>query len=190
MRGRRTPLVQVLVAVLAATVTGACFVGPSADVEPSSGPTLAAVDPVGGDPPQLTAAVEVELGTAVAVFGLGCRPQSPHHRCSAEGDKTYTLTGGLPAATVTGVWMQLDAGHGRWTVKVRLAPDDRRAAALVAERTREAGGLVVVLDAHSGAVLQAVSASDIRGALITRRDLHRLTAESVVTAFVGAAQPG
>ena len=187
VRGRRTPLVQVLVAVLAAAITAACDLGPSADVEPSPAPTLVAVDPVGGEPPQLAAAVEVELGTAVAVFGLGCRPQSPHQRCSADGDKTYTRTGGLRAARVTGVWMQLDTGRGRWAVNVRLAPGDRRTAALVAERALEVGGLVVVLDAHSGDVLQAVPATDVHGALINRPDLHRLAAESAVDAFVEAA---
>ena len=190
MRGRRATLVQVLVAVLAATVTGACDFGPSADVEPSSGPTLVAVDPEGGDPPELTEAVEVELGTAVAVFGLGCRPQSHHQRCSADGDKTYTLTGKLLAATVTAAWMQLDSGRGRWTVNLRLAPDAVATAVLIAGRSREEGGLVVVLDAHNGDVLQAVSPSDVHGAHIIRRDLHRLTAESVVTAFVGAAESG
>src|SRR5687768_6672599 len=97
MRGRRTTLVRVLVAVLAATIaatiTGACDFGTSADVEPSQGPTLVAVDDGEGDPPELTAAVDVELATAVAVLGLGCRPQSPDQRCSADGEKTYTLTG-------------------------------------------------------------------------------------------------
>ena len=173
--------------MLAAAITGACDLAPSADVEPSPDPTLVAADPVGGEPPQLTAAVDVELATAVAVFGLGCRPQSPHHRCSADGDKTYTLTGGLRAATVTGVWMQLDTTRGRWTVNVRLAPGDRRTAARVAERARDVGGLVVVLDAHSGDVLQAVPADAVDGALIARRDLHRPAAESVVNAFVAAA---
>ncbi len=44
-----------------------------------------------------------------------------------------------------------------------------------------------MLDAHSGDVLQAVPAADVNGALITRRDLHRPAAESVVSAFVEAA---
>jgi hypothetical protein len=189
MRGRRTTLVPVVLAVLAATITSACNLGRQTDRDTAPGPTLVAVDPVGdGDPPEVIEAVEVEVGTAVAVFGRGCRPQSPHQRCSADGTKTYTLTGRLRPATVTGVWMQLDTGHGRWTVVVRLAGDDLRTAALVAERTREEGGLVVVLDARTGDVLQGVSPRDIRGTRITRRDLHRLSAENVVNAFAGATE--
>jgi hypothetical protein len=46
----------------------------------------------------------------------------------------------------------------------------------------------VVLDAHLGDVLHAVSPDDAGGDRITRSDLHRLTAESVVSSFVAAAE--
>jgi hypothetical protein len=187
MRGRRTALGQVLVAVLAAAALGACDVGPSTDLDPSPGPTLAAVDPVGGgDPPELTEAVAVELTTAVAVFGLGCRPRSPHQRCSADGRKTYTLKGEVRAATVTAAWMELGSGGGRWTLNVRLAAGDSRALSLVAARATAQGGLVVVLDAHSGDVLHAVAPHDVLGVRITRSDLLKQDANAIVGAFVTA----
>ena len=189
MRGRRTALGRALVAVLAATALGACDAGPSADRGPSPGPTLVAVDEVGGgDPPELTEELRVELGTAVAVFGLGCRPQSPRQRCSADGQKTYTMQGRLRPATVTAAWLQLDTGDGRWVVQVRLAADDRVAAAHAAQRARDLGGLVVFLDTHTGDVLHAVSPNDVRGDRITRSATHRLTAESVVSSFVAAVE--
>ena len=125
----------------------------------------------------------------MAVFGLGCRPQSASQRCSAGGEKTYTMRGILRPATVTAAWMQLDTGGGRWVVQVRLDADDRVAAARTARRARDLGGLVVVLDTHTGDVLHAVSPNDVRGGRITRSDLHRLTAESVArTRFVAAAR--
>jgi hypothetical protein len=124
----------------------------------------------------------------VAVFGLGCRPQSRRQRCSADGQKTYTMQGSLRPATVTAAWMQLDTGGGRWDVQLRLAADDRLAAARTARRARDLGGLVVVLDTHTGDVLHAVSPNDVRGERITRSDLQRLTAESVVTSFVAAVE--
>ena len=98
------------------------------------------------------------------------------------------MTGSLRPATVTAAWMELDAGGGRWVVQVRLSAEDRVAAARTARRARDRGGLVVVLDAHSGDVLQAVSPNDVRGGRITRNDLHRLTAESVVSSFVAAVE--
>jgi hypothetical protein len=187
VRDRRTRLVQVLVAVLAATVTGACDLGPSADIEPSPGPTLVAVDPVGGDPPELTEALEVELGTAVAVFGRGCRAQSPHQRCSADGTKTYSLKGGLQTVTAAGVWMQLDTGRPQWTVRVRFGSGDEAVVGRVAARTEAAGGFVVVLDAHSGDVLQAVAPTVVRNGRIVVPGLPRPGAEHVVNTYVTAA---
>jgi hypothetical protein len=187
VRGRRTTLVEVLVAVLAAGLTGACTFGTTAGPEPTDGPTLVAVEAEGeGNPPELTQRLEVELGTAVAVFGLGCRPQSDRQRCSTDGEKTYTLTGSLLPATMTAAWMQLDAGDGRWAVHVRIAGEDEGAAARTSRRAQQRGGLVVILDAASGDVLQAVSPNDVRGTRITRYDLHRLTARGVVAAFVDA----
>ncbi|MBF4768423.1 hypothetical protein ISU10_11660 [Nocardioides agariphilus] len=190
MRGRRTALVQVLVTVLAAGALGGCDFGGGPDQEPTSGPTLVADDAGGGNPPELTGRVAVELGTAVAVFGLGCRPQSARQRCSVDGQKTYTLTGRLRPATVTAAWMQLDTGGGRWVVHVRFASHDHWSAAKTADRARDKGGLVVVLDAHTGDVLQAVSPNDVSGAQIARNDLHRLTAESMVGSFAHAAEAG
>jgi hypothetical protein len=187
MRGRRTTLVQVLVAVLATAVTGACDVGPSADLEPSQGPTLVAVDPVGGDPPELTEALEVDVGTAVAVFGRGCRPQSPHHRCSPDGSKTYTLKGGLRTVTAAGVWMQLDAGGSQWTVLTRFGSGDDAVMGEVAARAEAADGLVVVLDAHSGDVLQAVAPTGVRGGRLVVQGLQKPGAEKVVNTYVTAA---
>ena len=185
--GRRTGPGRVLAAVLAAAALSACDAGPSTDLNPSSGPTLVAVDPVdGGDPPKLTEAVAVELATAVAVFGLGCRPQSPHQRCSADGRKTYTLEGGLRAATVTTAWMELGSGGGRWTLNVRLAPDDLPALSLVTRRATAQRGLVVVLDAHSGDVLHAVAPQEVTGVRITRSDLQKRDADAIVGAFVTA----
>ena len=84
--------------------------------------------------------------------------------------------------------MQLDTGGGRWVVQVRLGADDRVAAARTARRARDLGGLVVVLDTHTGDVLHAVSPHDVRGERIMRSDLQRLTAESVVTSFVAAVE--
>ena len=176
--------------VLAVGVCGACDLGSPGEPAPSAGPTLVADDSAGGRPPELTDEVEVELGTAVAVFGLGCRPQSVRQRCSADGEKTYTLTGALRPATVTAAWMQLDTGGGRWVVHLRLATGDREGALRTARRAADRGGLVVVLDAHSGDVLQAVSPNDVTGARIARNDLHRLSAESVVSSFVDAAEEG
>jgi hypothetical protein len=187
MRGRRTALVEVLVVVLAAGLAGACSFGSARSPEPTSGPTLVAVEPEGGGGlPELAGKVDVELGTAVAVFGLGCRPQSIRQRCSTDGEKTYTLTGALRPATVTAAWMQLDTGGGRWTVNLRLGVGDQTAATRTSRRAEARGGLVVILDAQSGDVLQAVSPNDVRDTRITRNDLHRLTAEGVVAAFVDA----
>ena len=176
-------------AVLAAGLTGACTSGTAGTPEPTAAPTLMAVEPEGGNgPPELEHPVEVELGTAVAVFGLGCRPQSNRQRCSTDGEKTYTLTGALRRATVTAAWMQLDSRGGRWTVQLRLAAGDVDATARTAQRARNKGGLVVVLDAHSGDVLHAVSPNDLRGTRIVRDDLHRLSAESILAAFVSAGR--
>ena len=188
MRGRRTALLQALVTALAVGVCSACDFGTPADSQPSAGPTLVADETASGDPPELTEELEVELGTAVAVFGLGCRPQSASQRCSAGGEKTYTMRGSLRPATVTAAWMQLDTGGGRWVVQVRLDADGRVAAARTAQRARDLGGLVVVLDTHTGDVLHAVSPNDVGGGRITRSDLHRLTAESVVSSFVAAVE--
>ena len=187
MRGRRMALVQAFVTVLAVGVLVACDFGTPDDPEPSAGPTLVADDAAGGNPPELTGELPVELGTAVAVTGLGCRPQSARQRCSADGDKTYTLTGTVRPATVTAAWMQLGTGGWKWVVRVRLSVDDRQAAARTARHAQDRGGLVVILDARSGDVLHAVSPNDVDGARITRYDLNRATAESVVTSFVRAA---
>ncbi len=189
MRGRRTTAVQAVGAALGVLVLGgvsACDIGGAGDSEPAAEVTLAA-DDGGGRPPELTRRLGVELGTAVAVFGLGCRPQSDRQRCSADGEKTYTLTGRLRPATVVAAWMQLDTGGGRWVVHVRLSAADHESTASTTRRARARGGLVVVLDARSGDVLQAVSPNDVHGSLIARNDLHRLSAESVVRAFVVAA---
>ena len=187
MRGRRTTIVQVLVAVLAAAVTGACDLGPTGDMERSPGPALVAVDPVGGDPPELTESLAVELGTAVTVFGRGCRAMSPDQRCSVDGTKTYTLKGTLETATAAGVWMQLDAGSAQWAVRVRFGSGDEAVVGRVAARTAAAGGFVVVLDAHSGDVLQAVAPTGVRNGRIVVHDLNKPGAEHVVNTYVTAA---
>ena len=122
-----------LVAVLAAGVRGACDFGTPTE---SSRRRTRRLSPMTRwrRPAGAHRGLEVELATAVAVFGLGCRPQSPRQRCSADGEKTYTMRGSLRPATVTAAWMQLDTGGGRWVVQVRLDADDRVAAARTARR--------------------------------------------------------
>jgi hypothetical protein len=187
MRGRRTTLVQVLVAVLATAVTGACDIGPAADIEPSPGPTLVAVDPVGGDPPELRRELAVELGTAVAVYSRGCRPRTVMQRCSPNGTQTYTLASRLHEATVVGAWMQVDTGEGQWAVRIRLRTGDARAVAAVSRQTDREGGLTVVIDAGSGDVLVAIPSPGFQGSTITRRDLQKPAAQAVIHDFVTAA---
>ncbi len=193
MRGRRTALgralVPVLVIALASVATG-CDFGDGPDREPAAAPTLMADDGDATRPPELEGRVAVELGTAVAVFGLGCQPQSARQRCSAAGEKTYTLTGESLPATVTAAWMQLDTGGGRWVVHLRLGAGDRKSAERTAQRARDRGGLVVVMDAATGNVLLAVSPNDVDRGRIAREDLHRLTAESIVRSFVDVPEPG
>jgi hypothetical protein len=184
MRGRRTARATVVVAVLTAVLTAGCEDHSAA---PEREPALEAVDAVGGVPPQLVGELAVELGTATAVFGRGCRAQSPHQRCSPDGTKTYTLAGRLRPATVTGAWMQLEAEAGTWAVRVRFAPADRRTTTAVAARAEEAGGLVVVLAAISGEVLHAVAPESIGHGRIILRNLRKPAADLVVEGYVTAA---
>ena len=187
MGGRRTALASVVLTCLVAVASSACDFGTPDGSAPSDDPTLV-VDEAGDDvPPELTRRVAVELGTAVAVFGRGCRPRIALQRCSVDGKQTYTLASPLRAATVVGAWMQLDSGRGRWAVHLRLRPGDARAVSAVSEQTEEVGGLAVVLDAHTGDVLLSIPSPDIQGVTITGHDLQKPAAEAVVDAFVTAA---
>jgi hypothetical protein len=184
MRGRRTARATVVVAVLAAVLAAGCE---DQSAAPEREPAHEAVNAVGGVPPQLVGDLAVELGTATAVFGRGCRPQSPQQRCSPDGTKTYTLAGRLRPATVTGAWMQLEAEAGTWAVSVRFASADPRTTAAVAARAEQAGGLVVVLAAVSGAVLHAVEPERVGHGRITLRELRKPAADLVVEGYVTAA---
>ena len=83
--------------------------------------------------------------------------------------------------------MQLGSGGAQWTLNVRLAAGDSRALSLVAARATAQGGFVVVLDAHSGDVLQAVAPTERTGVRIMVSACRNRDADAIVGAFVTAA---
>jgi hypothetical protein len=188
VRGRRTAVAVGLVAVLVGGVTAGCRDDTSPERAAPTATPAAAVEGIDDETATAwTGSLEVLLVTGLRVIGIGCRAGTARDACTIDGQHTYRWKGQPRAATATATGTHEDTGFGTWVAVVRFARGERDRVQAAAEAAGGQGRPVLVLDAHSGDVLQEVAPLDVERGRIVVRDLRKPEAEQLVGPYVTAA---